>query len=75
MGWKRLFSENFPILIGFKPAVDAYRVANGKEQEVEQGLDPKTEMTYVKTGEMFAEAIAGVTIQLMAVATSTEDVG
>jgi hypothetical protein len=61
-------------LIGFKPAVDAFRVAKGEKQEAGQALDPLTEMTYMKGIEMFAEAIPGVIIQLMAIATSDKDV-
>jgi hypothetical protein len=71
---KRVLREWFPILIGFKPAVDAYRVAKGEKQEAGQTMDALTEMTYMKGIEMFAEAIPGVIIQLMAITTSKEDV-
>ena len=47
------------MLIGFKPALDAYRVASGAEQEKGQILDPVTEMTCMKGIEMFAESIPG----------------
>ena len=75
LGMKRVLREWFPILIGFKPAVDAYRVATGEKQEAEQAFDALTEMTYMKGIEMFAEAIPGVIIQLMAIATSDKGVG
>ena len=71
-GWKRVTREWFPILFGFKPAVDAYRVAKGGKQEAAQAIDPLAEMSYMKGIEMFAEAIPGVIIQLMAIATTTE---
>jgi hypothetical protein len=70
LGMKRVLKEWFPILIGFKPAVDAYRVANGGKQEAGQVADALTEMTYMKGTEMFAEAIPGVIIQLMAISTN-----
>ena len=62
------------MLIGFKPAVDAYNIAKGKKQENGQSLDPLAEMTYMKGIEMFAESIPGVIIQLMAIATGGGDV-
>jgi hypothetical protein len=74
LGMLRVLREWFPILIGFKPAVDAYRVAKGGKQETGQAIDALTEMTYMKGIEMFAEAIPGVIIQLMAIATSEGDV-
>jgi hypothetical protein len=74
LGMVRVMREWFPILIGFKPAVDAYRVAKGEKQEAGHAVDPMMEMTYIKGIEMFAEAIPGVIIQLMAIVTSKEDV-
>jgi hypothetical protein len=71
----RVLREWFPILTGFKPAVDAYRVATGAKQEVGTSFDPIIEMSYMKGIEMFAEAIPGVIIQLMAIATSDNKVG
>jgi hypothetical protein len=70
LGTKRVLKEWFPILIGFKPAVDAYRVAKGGKQGAGQALDALTELTFMKCVEMFAEAIPGVIIQLMAIATN-----
>ncbi|GMI43368.1 hypothetical protein TrCOL_g9829 [Triparma columacea] len=75
LGMKRVLKELIPILIGFKPAVDAYRVATGADQEVGASMDPMLEMTSMKVIEMFAEAIPGVIIQLMAIATNDKDVG
>ncbi|GMI45735.1 hypothetical protein TrCOL_g13458, partial [Triparma columacea] len=75
LGMKRVLREWFPILIGFKPAVDAYRVATGAKQEVGASVDPMMEMSTTKAIEMFAEAIPGVIIQLMAIVTSDKDVG
>ena len=45
LGMKRVAEEWFPILIGFKPAVDAYRVAKGAKQEIGAAGDPMLEMT------------------------------
>jgi len=62
------------VLIGFKPAVDAYNIAKGKKQEKGQSLDPLAELTVMKEVEMFAESIPGVIIQLMAIANGGGDV-
>jgi hypothetical protein len=70
LGMRRVLREWFPILLGYKPAVDAYRVTTGAKQEVGVTADPMVEMTCMKCIEMFAEAIPGVIIQLMAIATS-----
>jgi hypothetical protein len=70
LGMKRVLREWFPILIGFKPAVDAYRVAAGEKQEAGHAVDPMYEMTVMKGIEMFAEAIPGVIIQLTAITTN-----
>jgi hypothetical protein len=75
LGMKRVVREWIPILLGYKPAVDAYRVATGVKQEVGVAVDPMLEMTFMKCFEMFAEAIPGVIIQLMAIATSDKEVG
>jgi hypothetical protein len=75
LGMVRVMKEWLPILIGFKPAVDAYRVTMGEKQEAGQETDALTELTAMKMIEMFAEAIPGVIIQLMAIATSDKEVG
>jgi hypothetical protein len=76
LGKMRVLREWVPILLGYKPAVDAYRVATGAKQEVGAAGEPMLEMTMMKIIEMFSEAIPGVIIQLMAIATSDkEDVG
>merc|ERR1711871_729087 len=54
IGWKTVGKESIPVLIGFKPALDAYRVAAGVEQEKGQTFDPMLEMSYMKGIEMFA---------------------
>ena len=61
-------------MIGFKPAVDAYRVAKGEKQEAGQPIDALTEITFMKGIEMFAESIPGVIIQLMAIVRSDKEV-
>jgi hypothetical protein len=73
-GMLRVLREWFPILTGFKPAVDAYRVAKGEKQEAGQLTDFYSELSVMKVTELFAEAIPGVIIQLMAIATSANKV-
>jgi hypothetical protein len=75
LGMKKMVWEWIPILLGYKPAVDAYRVATGAKQEVGTAVDPMYVFTAMKAIEMFAEAIPGVIIQLMAIATSDKGVG
>jgi hypothetical protein len=74
LGMKSVLKEWFPILIGFKPAVDAYRVAKGEKQVAGQALDAMAELTFMKGIEMSAEAIPGVIIQLMAITKSEEKI-
>ena len=74
LGKKKLLMEWIPILLGYKPAVDAYRVATGAKQPVGTPMNPMVEMTYMKGIEMFAEAIPAVIIQLMAIATTDQEV-
>jgi hypothetical protein len=75
LGMKRVVREWIPILLGYKPAVDAYRVASGVKQEVGTAFSAMVEMTVMKGIEMFAEAIPGVIILLMAIVTSDKEVG
>jgi hypothetical protein len=70
LGAKRIARECFPILIGVKPALDAFRVASGAKQEVGAVYDPMMEMVMMKGMEMLLEAIPGVIIQLMAIAST-----
>jgi hypothetical protein len=74
LGVLRVLKEWFPILIGFKPAVDAYRVAKGEKQKAGQAIDALTELSLMKGIEMFSEAIPGVIIQLMAIAMNNGEV-
>ena len=39
-GVKKVVEEVIPILLGFKPALDAYRVATGKKKEIGQIASP-----------------------------------
>ena len=71
LGWRRILRESLPVVIGFKPAVDAYRVAAGVKQDVELMFSPLVELTIIKCIEMFAEAIPSLIIQLMALLWST----
>ena len=72
MGYRKLVKELVPVFTGFKPALDAYRISSGGKQAIGQTFDPVVEMTLIKAGEMFAEAIPGVIIQLMAIARTPE---
>jgi hypothetical protein len=74
MGTKKVFKEFIPIWLGFKPAVDAYRVASGVKQEKGQSFNPMLEMTFMKGLEIFSEAIPGAIIQLLAIATSKGEI-
>ena len=73
LGVQAVLYECLPILLGYKPALDAYRVATGAKQKVGTAFHPKVEMTFMKGTEMFSEAIPGVIIQLMAIATANEE--
>ena len=64
LGWKRVLRECFPILIAFKPAVDAYRIAKGVKKEAGNAADPMFELITMCCCEIFAEAIPGVIIQV-----------
>ena len=44
LGWKRIACEMIPVVIGLKPAVDAFRVASGAKIEENQTFDPLAEM-------------------------------
>ena len=67
MGSKRIIREMIPVVVGLKPALDAYRVASGAKIEEKQALNPLEEMTFIRAIEMFAEAIPGAIIQLAAI--------
>ena len=67
MDRNRQLIEMIPVVVGLKPAVDAYRVASAKKMLKGQAVDPLNEMIYMKSVEMFAEAIPGVIIQLSAI--------
>ena len=66
-GKKKVFLETIPVIVGLKPAVDAYRVVNCAKIEEFQLVDPIMEMTIIKVIEMFAESIPGVIIQLSSI--------
>ena len=62
--------ETAVILSGFKPAVDAYRVGAGIEQEQHQTVEPLAEMSVMKTIEVVFEAVPSSVIQIYAYITS-----
>mmetsp|Transcript_10792 Transcript_10792/g.22152 ORF Transcript_10792/g.22152 Transcript_10792/m.22152 type:complete len:1934 (-) Transcript_10792:39-5840(-) len=69
LGVCRVLAELIPVLVGLKPALDAYRVAKGMEQEAGTSIDVVGEMTCIKCVEMFAESIPAVIIQTLAIGT------
>ena len=70
LGKRKILLESFPILLGAKPAYDAYKVAKGFKHEPGTVFSATTEMAMSKAIELFGEAIPGVLIQLLAIATS-----
>ncbi|GMH65348.1 hypothetical protein TL16_g04176 [Triparma laevis f. inornata] len=66
-GVRRILKKMAYVITGLKAPLDAYRVANGAEQEKDTELDPMTEMTYGKCMGMFAESIPGIVIQTSAI--------
>jgi len=51
-GLKRMMLEALPVLVGLKPAVDAFRIACGVKEEVGGTTDALTEMTSIKCVEV-----------------------
>mmetsp|Transcript_18700 Transcript_18700/g.38909 ORF Transcript_18700/g.38909 Transcript_18700/m.38909 type:complete len:1880 (-) Transcript_18700:55-5694(-) len=72
LGYRKLGKEALIVIIGMKPAVDAFRFVSGQKEEVGANIDILTEMTAVKGIELFAESIPGVIIQFMAIYTQTD---
>ena len=66
------FQDFVAILTGFKPALDAYKVGSGAEQEEHQKLSPLHEMTYFKCAEMIFEAIPASIVQMYALLLAEE---
>ena len=53
MGRNKVLREMVPVILGLKPAFDAFRVASGAKIEEGQVLDPLLEMTLTKAiGEL-----------------------
>lgn len=75
MGWRRMLKEMAIVLSGLKPAWDAYKVANGAEQEKGSKFDALMEMTVGKCLEIFAESIPSMLIQLSAIFRTLETDG
>lgn len=65
-GTRELIKEVFFMVKSAKPGVDVYRVAMGRNQELNAVFDPVTSMAISKSCELFAEAIRGSVIQTMA---------
>ena len=47
MGSKRLLLEMIPVVVGLKPAVDAFRVSSGAKIEEKQTFEPLAEMVSI----------------------------
>ena len=69
---KHFFQDAVCILTGFKPALDAYRVGSGAEQEVHQTFSPLAEMTYCKCNETVFEAVPSSILQIYALLSAKE---
>ena len=69
---KHFFQDTVCILIGFKPALDAYKVGSGAEQEDHQLFSPLTEMTCCKATETVFEAIPSSVVQIYALLSARE---
>ena len=69
---KHFFQDAICILIGFKPALDAYRVGSGAEQEDHQTVDPLMEMTLFKALEAVFEAMPSSVVQIYALLSAKE---
>ena len=72
IGLKKVIKESIPVLIGCKPAIDAYRVSTGGKEEVGHVVDVQMEITILKAIEMLSEAIPGVIIQMMSILNTQE---
>ncbi|GMH64861.1 hypothetical protein TL16_g04058 [Triparma laevis f. inornata] len=55
------------VLVGFKPALDAYRVGSGAERKEHQLFTPLHEMSYCKGTEMVFEAVPSSIVQIYAI--------
>ena len=66
-GWVNTLLEVVIVVLGLKPAIDAFRVATSKKKEHGQILDPISEMNFLKMIEIFSESIPGAIIQLSAI--------
>ncbi|GMH79500.1 hypothetical protein TL16_g08167 [Triparma laevis f. inornata] len=64
--------DAFYVLIGFKSALDAYRVGSGLEREDHHVLSPLHEMTFCRCVEMIFEAVPASIVQIYALVVSKE---
>ena len=68
LGFRRTLVECLVILVGLRPALDAYRVSSAKTREEGQVFEPLLELMITRAIEMFAESIPGFVVQLAAIA-------
>ena len=69
---KHFFRDAICTLIGFKPALDAYRVGSGAVQEDHHVVDPLMEMSLFKAYEVVFEAIPSSIVQIYALLSAKE---
>ncbi|GMH79508.1 hypothetical protein TL16_g08170 [Triparma laevis f. inornata] len=60
-----ILRECLYVVTFIKPGLDAHRVVQGKQHEVDAFFDPKGEMLIGRVVELFAECIPGAVIQTM----------
>jgi hypothetical protein len=61
---KEFFMNALVIVVGLKPAADAYNVCSGKQIQVHQTFEPSTELSMTKCSELVAESIPGTILQM-----------
>ncbi|GMH69868.1 hypothetical protein TrRE_jg6404 [Triparma retinervis] len=71
LGFRRISAECLVVLVGLRPALDAYRVSTCKSREEGQPFEPFLELMITRVIEMFAESIPGFVVQLAAIASGT----
>jgi len=67
LGWRKALTEVLIALTCINPGVDAFRVASETEIVEGQTVDPKAEMAFNKSVELFAEASPGTVAQMAAI--------
>ncbi len=74
LGRMPMLLDILSLLIGVKPAIDAYRVAIGVEMKAHNIYDPVIEYHLMRMIEIFAESLPGCVLQMYALVTTTGNV-